>query len=199
MFVQTAGGTVVRDRIIPSDPKTQVQMLQRLRMQQASAAWSELDDADIDAWRDYAQTLGVRDPRTGVVRAPRPMNVFVSLAVKVLAVDPQAAIPSLPPSEAFLGDSVEVSIASVPGGVEFTASAANGADVVTELLLQPLVSRHRRTYVRAYRSQQFVAFSSGQTVLVPCAPGWVACAIRFVRPSTGQETGLAELGKALAF
>lgn len=110
----------------------------------------------------------------------------------------QAAIPSLPPSEAFLGDSVEVSIAAVAGGVEFTASTANGDGVVTELLLQPLASRHRRTYLRQYRSQRFVAFSAGETVLVPCSPGWVACAIRFVRAATGQETALAELGKGQA-
>jgi hypothetical protein len=90
---------------------------------------------------------------------------------------------------------VRITVASLPGGIVFTADAANREGVLTELLLQPLASQHRRTYARRYRTQASVAYT-GTTLdaTVPCGPGWYAAAVRFVEASTGRTTAEIELG-----
>ena len=65
---------------------------------------------------------------------------------------------------------------------------------MTELLTQSLVNARRRVYRDRYVSRGFVAFEGPGTAEVPCAAGVWACAYRFVRPATGQETALFELG-----
>ena len=78
--------------------------------------------------------------------------------------------------------------------VGFVSSGANAAGVVTELLVQPLASRHRRTYLERYRHAAYVRFEGAETVAVPAPEGWTALAYRFVNAETGQVTAIAELG-----
>ena len=67
--------------------------------------------------------------------------------------------------------------------------------VKTELLLQKLVSRARRTYADKYRTAAFVAFATGSlTANVTAAPALYATAYRFVNTATGQESGIVPLG-----
>ncbi|HMS56899.1 MAG TPA: hypothetical protein PKA27_16020 [Fimbriimonadaceae bacterium] len=60
-------------------------------------------------------------------------------------------------------------------------------------MLQPLESVHRRTYLQRYRSAAFHGFTTSP-LFVECSAPVVAVAVRFVRVSTGQSTGLIELG-----
>ena len=84
--------------------------------------------------------------------------------------------------------------AGVPG-MAFEASGPNSAGVVTELLTQPLARASRKPRAKEYTSRGFVAFAGGsRAVAVPCAVGAWACAFRFVRWDTGQETALVPLG-----
>lgn len=77
----------------------------------------------------------------------------------------------------------------------FSTNAPNGADVTTELLLQPVGSLHSKGTPALFRTKGFHTFTSGSlsgTVAVPS--GCYACAVRFVRPSTGQSSALVPVG-----
>lgn len=198
VFVQTPGGTLVRERNVPFDPKTANQVIARQRMTRASVAWSEMEPEQVELWEDYAQSLAQRNPSTGQWRSPRPMNLFTALYVKLQQLDPASPPPAAPPANPFFGDSINVSVGSADGTVTFTANRPNGEGVVTELLLQPLANRNRKAYLDKYRSQAFVVFEEGSlTADVPAQPGWYACAYRFVNTETGQDTALAQVGKVL--
>jgi hypothetical protein len=93
---------------------------------------------------------------------------------------------------------VQIEAAGAAGCITFTALRPNTPGVTTELLLQSLPSRHRRTYDSRYRVQGFHAFSEAEpTVEVPADPGWHAPAYRFVNTATGQTTPLLPLAKVL--
>lgn len=133
-------------------------------------------------------------------------NAFSGLAAKRLQMFPDEPVPRLPPTSAFLGDGIEVSVAPLPGrgegvggpAVTFSASGPNSEGVVTELILQRLAGKARKPTAKGYRTQGFVAFAAGAlTAEVPCEPGAYAGAIRFVRAATGQETALVPIGKVI--
>jgi hypothetical protein len=164
------------------------------RLAIAGRAWGELSLAEIEAWRRYAATLS-RPNAAGVRKAPRADNVFRGLAAKYLQVHGTGPVPNLPPESAFLGDGVVVSAEAEIGGVRFHASGPNADGVLTELLLQPLRARHYTPQPRDYRTQAFVDFEEGALeALVPAHPGAYACAFRFVRSATGQESPLVPCG-----
>jgi hypothetical protein len=113
------------------------------------------------------------------------------LAIRFLQVNPQGTIPRLPPATPFAGDGLVVSVEGLEGAVRFGASQPHLPDVTTELLVQRLLSVHRRTYLERYRTQGFHAF--GPPLELPLRTGLYACTVRFVRVSTGQATRLVEL------
>ncbi len=217
VFVLTEGGVVVRDRVVPHNPCTAVQVFARQRLARATQAWSNMEPEQVELWEDYAQSLAQRNPATGQWRAPRPMNLFTALYVKLQQIDPAAPPPASPPTNPFFGDNVSVTVETAlrhllppaPSSktnhleegesvITFTANRPNGEGVVTELLLQPLAGRNRKAYLDKYRSQKFHVFADGSlSVEVPAQPGWYACAYRFVNLETGQDTGLAQIGKVL--
>ena len=238
VFVRTARGTVVRDRVTPRDPKTPALREVRAAQGRAARAWPEMEPEAVARWTAYAAGVGLR-----------PMNAFTNLYKVLLRLDPHAPVPSGPPARPFFGDVIAVEASGSPsshsgergsaeGGdaktcgetplsspprwkgsgdgardasalspqpplsgakegepfVAFSSSGANAPGVVTELLVQPLLSRHRRTYLEKYRHAAYVAFAAGEVVGVDTPKGWVALAYRFVNAETGQTTALAELG-----
>lgn len=187
-YVETPFGTSIRDRVIPRDPRTPAQAAARERMTLAARAWKSLTLAEARAWREYAAALDQQPPW----RPAKAQTRFVELAIRFLQVNPQGTIPRLPPATPFAGDGLVVSVEGLTGAVRFAASQPNSPDVTTELLVQRLVSVHRRTYLERYRTQGFHAF--GPPAELPLRSGLYACAVRFVRVSTGQATGLVELG-----
>ena len=227
VFVRTARGTVVRDRVTPRDPKTPALREVRAAQGRAARAWPEMEPEAVARWTAWAKAQPHPRPSPGGGETMRPMNAFTNLYKVLLRLDPLAPVPLFPPARPFFGDVIGIEV-SLPlgrgrGGVEsiadgfeqgevgstptlpsprgeeahsigFAASGANAPGVVTELLVQPLASRHRRTYLEKYRHAAYVAFAEGQAVAVPFAAGWVACAYRFVNAETGQVTALAELG-----
>ena len=72
------------------------------------------------------------------------------LAARFLQVSPAGTIPLTPPASAFNGDGCTVTAAGGAGKVTFTASAANGANITTELLPQP----------NGYRTKGFQVFAA---------------------------------------
>ena len=195
VFVPTSRGTVVRERTIPHDPRTPAQIAARARQARAARAWGDLDPSAVAAWTVWARARGLQ-----------PNNAFATLYKVLLRLDPAAPAPPSPPAHAFFGDSIAIGVdppspsgSSWRGGqggeaLLFSASAPNAPGLVTEILLQPLASRNRRTYADKYRHAAYVPFADTLPHVVPCAPGWVACAYRFVNAATGQVTEIAELG-----
>ncbi len=197
VFVHQRDGTVtVRSYTTPRNPKTAAQEVVRANTRKASAAFNALSPAQYAAWQVYARSLTTTNPQTGLAQTPRAHLLYIHLAAKLLQAVPSATLPTVPPTQEFVGDGIRVSAAAVTGNITFTASASNAANVVTELLLQPLKSAHRTPVLRSYRPAAFFSFAAkGLSKTVPTAAGWVACAVRFVHTGTGQASSIIELGK----
>lgn len=191
VFRKTKGGTVVSDHVIPDNPNTLAQQGVRNNFRRATTNFSTLSDAQVQAWNTFAGNFTHRT-KGGKLRAKSGINVYAGLVSKMLQVNPSATMPTAPPSSAFTGDSITITAESeTTGTVTFTASAANASGITTELLLQPLRNSHRHPQPQGYRTKAFFTFTSGtltKNVTVPA--GYYAAAYRFVKTSTGQETGL---------
>jgi hypothetical protein len=196
-FVRTRDGVSVRTRDTPYDPRTPAQADARDRMKRVGLAWRALSLEQAAAWRRYA--LALHEAGGGLMVGPCPtgQEVFTRLSLKVLQIEPSAAVPTDPPASPFPGDRVRLAVAGVSGAVRFTADAANAPGVLMELLLQPLASVHRTPYARRYRSRRFAAFlGAGDSVDAPCQPGVWAAAARAVLAATGEAGPLLPLGLA---
>ena len=164
-------------------------------MMKASRLFSSLDPQTVRTWNAYAATLKTFDEATGRVRCPSGQNVFAGYCCKLWQMDDSVDVPTTPPASPFLGDGITVTVSANGPALVFTGSGPNAANVVTELLIQPLKSGARTPLKRDYRSANFASFShSFPGALVVCGAGWVACAVRFVRVDTGQSSALLELG-----
>jgi hypothetical protein len=149
----------------------------------------------VTAWTAYAATLPQVAKRSGRKVKVTAINAFCGLADKFLQVTPGGTVPMVPPTAAFLGDSLTITAAAGMGQVTFTAGAANSAGTTTELLLQPLKGKNRVPTAKGYRTKAFKAFATGsltQTVSVPT--GFYAAAYRYVNAATGQATALVPVG-----
>lgn len=194
-FRQTRFGVQMIERQIPRDPRTPAQVAARERMSLAARVWTSLTLEQAAAWRLYAESLvaGPLDP------APNPSAVFCALAVRVLAVNPAAAVPLMPPADPFAGDAVRLKLVQIapPGKVRLECLQGNSPGVTAELLLQPLGSIHRAAYREKYRTAGFFDLVTGTPVELPSRAGAVAVAMRTVVANTGQAGSLLELGRTL--
>jgi hypothetical protein len=198
VFVVNQYGLTLRPLVTPTDPQTPAQIAARARLSQANAAYSALSPTDRGLWADYALTVTVQDKRGGAPRHPAPQTLFVGLTAKFLQVTPQGSIPQTPPTSPFFGDGITLTAAAGGGTVTFTASGANAAHIVTELLLQPMAHLYRAPKPHLYRPAAFVAFAAGSlSHVVPAEPGAYAVAVRFVNALTGQASEMAKLAAVL--
>ncbi len=218
-FVRQADGTAsMRERKGGRDPQTGPQRATRGAMGRVVEAWQGLDDDARNAWEAYAELLHALGPTPSLGRARSGYRVFSSLGLKALQVAPEGEVPSLPPAAPFYGDGARVAVSGVAAfgrealallprpplsqakegesGVVFACLAPNSAGVATELLLQPLASPGRKGEADKYRTRGFVSFAAaGEEAFVPCAPGVVLAAVRFVEAATGQASGIVPLGR----
>lgn len=190
VFVRGASGsTYLRPRVRPRDPQTPAQEQVRRYMAEAMRVWRSLTVEQARAWDRYAESLGGDAPR-------RAVTAFTGLALKFQQAGAPGPIPVLPPEQDFTGDGIGVAVDSPFSGVlRFMATGPNAAGVVTELLVQRVSSLHNKPTPRAFRPAAFVGFESGSlSHEVALRPGYYACAVRFVKASTGQVSGLVGLG-----
>lgn len=190
VFVPSPYGIQLRERSIPDDPKTAAQMASRERLTRAAITWTTMTPEQAQNWRAYATAQNPDGPNA---RANAQL-LFTKLAVRFLQMNPQAAIPLDPPASPFLGDAVQFEVSKTESGVRVVADRPNAAGTTTEILLQPLLSVHRRTYVSKYRTAVFDDFEASLTVDLEAYGPAVAVAVRFLRTATGQATELFELG-----
>lgn len=183
-------GAVLVPYVIPHNPNTPGQKVIRGDFAKATRTFRGLSIAQVQSWKDYANSLTFRDPVTGKQYSPEAITAFVQLAVKFLQINPTGTIPVAPPTTAFVGDNITVTANGATGKVTFVASGANSANVKTEVLLQRLKGSHYTPQQSEYRSKGFTSMTVGQMVDVPVSSGWYAAAYRFVNTTTGQATEL---------
>ena len=190
VFVPTSDGRLIVRRAPTYRPDpTPAQREGERRMKLAAAAWQRLTLEEGEAWGRFAAAEG-----------RRAYSVFFGLSAKRLQMRPDEPLPRLPPTGGFLGDGIVVDcrFSIDDSRLIFQASGPNAAGVVTELLVQRLAGLHRKPLVKAYTSRGFVHFAGGAlAVPLEAPPGAYACAIRFVREATGQETAIVPLGKVV--
>lgn len=191
VFAQTPYGTVMRDR--PSrrrgQQRTPAQTQIGRNLALANAAWRSLTPAQVAAWQVYCLGLTEDNPATGLPLTPQAPHVFLGYATKLLQMNPAAQVPLDPPSTPFYGDSVQVGVSAVPGGLRVTALTPNAPGVTTEILVQKLRQVNNRPQAKSYKTSAFKAFAVGSmSVDLPLGPGAYAVAIRFVDTATGRKT-----------
>lgn len=144
-------------------------------------------------WRNYAAAQNPAGPNARACA----QQIFTQLAVRFLQVNPHDPVPLNPPSSPFLGDAVTPQVEGTASGIRVTADRPNTLGTVTEILLQPLESIHRRTYESKYRSAKIDDFSGSLEAEFGVLSPAVGVAVRFIRSGTGQATELFELGVVL--
>ena len=192
--IKGRNGLVLRGRPTYKRPTQLIQQTVQNRMTQVMAAYNTLTREQAMQWNAYASTLTRSGDTDNAPTHPTGQNVYVGLASKFLQVNPTGTVPLAPPTSPYFGDTLTVTLSGGTGQLLFTASAANAPDTRTELLVQKLKTP-RRSPVPFYKSTAFVAFTPAVlTYALPSAPGWYACACRFVNSATGQMTTQVAIG-----
>jgi hypothetical protein len=190
VFALTKYGLVLRPRTMPRNPRTPAQQAARARLSAVSAMWTALSAVQREDWSEAASRLAPHASRPGMTG----QTLYIALGAKYLQVDPSGTPPAAPPDYPFFGDGITLAAVGAPGQVDFTASGPNAANVVTELLLQPIIRPSRAPKGNLYRPQVFFPFAPGSlTFATPVDPGWYAPAYRFVNIATGQQSLLLPL------
>lgn len=188
VFYERAGRLVMRERVAGRNPRTLLQVQNRRGFGGVAKLWPALSDEAADAWAAYGETVGT----SGYL-------AFMSLTRKWLLVHPAGTAPSLPPDGPFFGDNVRLRIDDAAGagdsGVVLRANQPNAPGVTTEILVQRLANRRRKTGNRDWRTEGFVTFEAGALeVALPLEAGAWAVAFRFVRLESGQATEMGVVG-----
>ncbi|MCE9559446.1 MAG: hypothetical protein K8R88_10885 [Armatimonadetes bacterium] len=181
VFQDGKDGIIVRVRVKGTNPDTAAQQAVRAALTTASRQYKGLTTPQVQAWEAYAEA-----------NAPAydsAINAFVKLGVKYILANGGGTAPVTPPTAPFTGDTPKITVAVSTGKLTFTATAANAANVATELLFQPLKSKNRKPQAKAYKTGAYVSFKVGTLsadVVVPT--GYYAAGYRFVSLATGQTT-----------
>lgn len=189
------GGTVtLRERVTPTNPRTAAQLAVRGAQTKSSQIWRNATNSQIIAWTAYAASLPQVAKRSGLKKKVNPINAFCALADKFLQVTPGGTVPMVPPTAAYVGDSLTITATAGIGLVTFTSNAGNSANTKTELLLQPLKSKNRTPVAKGYKSRAFFTFATGTlTTSVSVPTGFYAAGYRYVNTLTGQASPLVPL------
>lgn len=196
VFAQTQYGTVLRSRPTYSKPRTAAQQQIARNLSRANAAWRELTPAQAQAWQLYCLTLTADNAATGLPVTPHAPQVFLGYASKILQMNPQASVPSNPPTTPFYGDNLHCTLTGISGKIRITASAANAPGVTTEILVQRLRAINNAPQPKSYKTATFRAFAvGGLTLEIDQFAAAFAVAIRFVDVASGRKTALYPVGK----
>jgi hypothetical protein len=189
VYVRTKYGTVLRSAPLPSEKTSPAKAAQQKRFGQAVEVYRSLDAAENAAWAEFAVSPLNHNPDTNKQSGITAYNAFMGLATRFLMVSPDAAIPRTPPAFPFAGDPLTFSLATQPEQIVITASSANSAHVVTELLLHPVKFPTRSVRVQDFVSAALVRFTPNDLIATLDLPaGWYRVATRFLDATTGQAT-----------
>ena len=199
VFVSDGDRTILREAP-PKRPERSPEQRNAMAMQtRAAKLYKRLTPEEGAEWAAYAARNPLPPKADGRPGSARADNVYGSLAMRYQAIHGMVEPPRTPPETAFLGDAVGIVARGSEAGLVLEADRANAEGVVTQVIVQPLASAHRRTYATKYVHAAIVAFTEEEpTVTVPVRSEWVAVAVRFLRASTGQASATIELGKLRA-
>lgn len=195
VLVRTRSGIAVRQRPKYKQFPNPATEGARARLLAAKDAWNEMNSAQVAEWRDYARTQIKVSPTDGSRYSPIAYNAFVGLATRYLQASPTSPIPLVPPTEAFTGDRVTLTLVGIEGGVRVVPSGPNSPGVTTEILMQVLPNE-RRSPTKFYKSLLFHVFTN-EPLDIPLPKGVFAFSTRFVQLATGQASGELLLGTVI--
>lgn len=195
VFTDTKYGTVMREDAVPANPRSASQNTYRAYFSRSAKGYASLSPANVEAWRVWAAANRKVEKDTKVAYTPNPFNAYTSLANKFYAANAGVGTaPAAPPAGAFAGDPITITATAAGGKVSYVASAANSANVVTELWLQPLKNANRKPSASGYRVKAYYPFAAGNlTLQLPVPPGYYAAGYRFVSKLTGQTTAFVPI------
>lgn len=190
LFTETKYGTVMREDVVPANPRTAAQIANRNYFSLSARGYANLSPSNLALWRTFSAAIRKVSEDTGEEYSPNPFNVYMTLTKKFYAANEGTGTPPVtPPTASFAGDAINITATATTGKVTFTASAANSTNVVTELWLQPLRNANRKPSATGYRIKgyfQFVGATLSTNISVPA--GVYAAGYRFVNKVTGQST-----------
>lgn len=194
VLVRGKNGQFVRRRPTYRRPTSAGQATAAARLDAATTYYTTFTADEAEAWRTWAKTQKRYDAETGKTTTPVGYNLYCKLACKFLQVNPNGAIPRLPPTTSSLSGLPFLTIAATPTGVLVIASRANEPGVVTEILIQTLANA-RRTPTARYIHAAFVPFvGEGLSFELELPTGWYAFEAGAVRVASGQQSVRNRLG-----
>lgn len=189
------GQVTVRSKVTPTNPRTAAQLAVRAAQTKSAQTFRNMTTAQVGAWNNYAATLPQVSKKSGRKTKITGIMAFCGLTDKFLQITPGGTVPMTPPASAFTGDVITVTATGGTGSITFTGTAANAANVKTELLIQVLKGKNRLVTAKGYRTKAFIAYASGTLSSVQTvAAGYYGVAYRFVNTTTGQETAIIPIG-----
>ena len=187
---------ILREAPGRSEPRSAEQVHAQDRQRRGAQLWRNLDEEAVAAWAAYAKRNPLPPKADGTPGSTRKDNVFGSLSMRYQLVHGPVAPPWMPPAPTFLGDAIGVSVSPLEPCLTVVADGANAPGVVTQILVQSLAGRNRRTYLEKYVHARIVTFTPDHlSERIESKKGWAAAAYRFIKADTGQATALVEMGK----
>ena len=102
-FARSKDGTVIKPRITVKNPRTPAQQAVRAALVTASRTYKGFTAVQVSNWTLAASAITKRSARTSKAYVPTGNAYFVSLATKLLQINPAATLPVTPPSAVFAG------------------------------------------------------------------------------------------------
>lgn len=191
----TKFGTEFATRPIVNNPDTPAQNAVRSAFTKATQQWRTLTTAQVAAWNEYASMRKEMDDVSGSSASRSGFNWFVGFGTRYFTVNPSAtSAPTMPPANPYSGDAISISASAGDAGIVFTASAPNGANSTTAILIQKLRNANAKPgkQYRTITHHKFV--SGGLEFQLDVTPGYYAVGYQFVETTSGQETKATLLG-----
>lgn len=124
VFSRNRGGAYVRNKVTPTNPQTQAQVLARARLTQFSQAWRGLTQAQRDAWNSVTSQWARTDVFGDVVN-PSGNALFNRLNINVALAG--GSVLSLPPQAVGAAALTDLSIAPAAGTAALPVTFAPAA------------------------------------------------------------------------
>lgn len=191
VYRSTKFGTEMAEFEAPSNPETPAQVAVRTAFTKSAKQWPTLTAAQVAAWNAYGKGQINEEEITEETYTSEGFNAFLKLASKWYAVNSTGSAPTTPPTTGFNGDNITVSATSEAAGtIQFSATAANGTNVTTALLVQKLKNPTNKPRKGAFKVAKYNKFTAGVglSTTVSVAPGYYAVGYQFVNTATGQMT-----------
>lgn len=165
VYAHNKGGAYVRRFSVPTNPSSQRQQDQRTIFGNASAAWRNLTNIQMDAWKAWAQTHPVIN-RLGAAIILSGQGAYVQINSNYATYEPLATPGSLPPPDPVFHQPVEsigtFSAAVTGPAMTFSLGASMAAGDTVVMYASPPISPGRNVAPDKMRLLRPHVLSSGE-------------------------------------